>query len=89
MHSSKGSAWIDLSFSLANDKTKAIDEYGMTQLDKVLYNKDSKLANYLFNITKTKDGVSLTVIEGTDWKELNFTLSENGKQMIDQFGITE
>jgi len=89
MHSSEGSAWIDLSFSLANDKTQAIDEYGMTQLDKVSSNKDSNLADYLFTITKTKDGISLTGIEGTAWKGLSFTLCENGKQMIDQFGMTE
>lgn len=89
MHSSEGSAWINLSFNLVYDKPQAIDEYGMTQLDKVSSNKDSKLADYLFTITKTKDGISLSGIEGTAWKELSFTLSENGKQMIDQFGMTE
>jgi len=89
MHSSEGSSWVDLSFSLANDKPQAIDEYGMTQLDKVSSNKDSNLADYLFTITKTNDGISLTGIEGTAWKELSFTLSKNKKQMIDQSGMTE
>lgn len=89
MHSSEGSAWNNLSFNLVYDKPQAIDEYGMTQLDKVSSDKDSKLADYLFTITKTKDGISLTGIEGTAWKELSFTLSENGTQMIDQFGMTE
>lgn len=89
MQGLKGSAWVDLSFSLANDKPQAIDEYGMTQLDKVSSIKDSKLADYLFTITKTKSGITLTGIEGTAWKELCFTLPKNGKQTIDQFGMTE
>ena len=89
MHSSEGSVWINLSFTLVYNKPQAIDEYGMTQLGKVSSNKDSKLADYLITITKTKDGISLTGIEGTAWKELSFTLSKNGKQMIDQFGMTE
>ena len=89
MQSDKGSAWIDLSFSLANNKPQAIDEYGMTQLGKVTTNKDPKLADYLFTITKTKEGITLTGIEGTAWKELSFSLQKNGKQSIDQFGMTE
>jgi hypothetical protein len=89
MQGLKGSAWVDLSFSLANDKPQAIDEYGMTQLDKVSSIKDSKLADYLITITKTKSGITLTGIEGTAWKELSFTLPKNGKQTIDQFGMTE
>ncbi|MCH6199534.1 hypothetical protein MMU07_08090 [Aquiflexum sp. LQ15W] len=89
MQSDNGSAWIDLSFSLSNNKPQAIDEYGMTQLGKVANNKDPKLADYLFTITKTKDGITLTGIEGTAWKELSFTLQKNGRQAIDQFGMTE
>lgn len=89
VQSDKGSAWIDLSFSLTNNKPQAIDEYGMTQLGKVATNKDSKLADYLFTITKTKDGMTLKGIEGTAWKELSFSLQKNGRQAIDQFGMTE
>jgi hypothetical protein len=89
MHSSEGSAWSDLSFILANDKPQAIDEYGMTQLDKVSSDKDSNHADYLFTITRSKNGISLTGIEGTAWKELSFTLSENEKQMIDQSGMNQ
>jgi hypothetical protein len=89
MQSDKGSAWIDLGFSLANNKPQAIDEYGMTQLGKVTTNKDPKLSDYLFTITKTKDGITLTGIEGTAWKELSFSLQKNGRQSINQFGMTE
>lgn len=89
MHSDKGSAWINLSFSLKNNKPQAIDEYGMTKLGKISKNKDPKLADYLFTIAKTKKGISLTGIEGTAWKELSFLLQQNGKQSFDQFGMTQ
>jgi hypothetical protein len=83
LQSLRGSSWFDLSFNLSYDKPQAIDEYGMTQLDKVSTEKDDNLADYLFTITKTKNGVKLTGVEGTAWKELNFTLPKNGQQMID------
>ena len=89
MHSSEGSAWIDLSFSLTADKPQAIDEYGMTSVGQVNSEKDPKLADYLFTITINKDGITLTGVEGTAWKVLNFTLSDNGKQTINQFGMTD
>jgi hypothetical protein len=89
MHSSEGSAWIDLSFRLNNYQTQAVDEWGMTALDKVTEDKDENLADFLFTLTKTENGIELKGLEGTAWTDLSFTLSENGKQMIDQFGMTE
>lgn len=89
MHSSEGSAWIDLNFNLTTDKPQAIDEYGMTSIGQVKSDKDPELADYLFTITITKDGITLAGIEGTAWKVLNFTLSDNGKQTINQFGMTD
>lgn len=37
----------------SKEQTRVIDEFGMTQLDNVSSNKDVKLADYLFTITKT------------------------------------
>ena len=88
MKSEKGSAWIDLSFSLNNDQPQAVDEYGMTELKNVSENKDEKLADFLFTIAKTENGIKLKGIDGTAWTELNFSLAENKKQAIDQFGMT-
>jgi hypothetical protein len=82
-----GSAWTELNFSIKNEKTQAIDEYGMTNLDKVSPMKDSKLADYLFVVTKTKKGILLKGLEGTTWAELSFSLPKSGKQVIDQFGM--
>lgn len=89
MQSVEGSAWIDLSFSINNDRPQAIDEYGMTELNKISSDKDSNLADFLFTITKTKKGIVLKGIEGTAWTDLSFSLLENGKQAIDQFGMTK
>ena len=89
MKSNKGSAWIDLSFSLNNYRPQAVDEYGMTELENVSENKDGNIADFLFTITKTENGIELKGIEGTAWTELKFSLAENKKQAIDQFGMTK
>lgn len=89
MQGIKGSAWLDLSFSLKNDRPQAIDEYGMAELDKVSSDKNSDLADFLFTVTKTEKGIVLIGIEGTAWTNLSFTLPENGKQAIDQYGMTK
>jgi hypothetical protein len=87
IQSFKGSAWTELTFSINNDRPQAIDEYGMAVLDKVSTKKDSNLADFLFTITKTEDGIILKGIEGTAWTDLSFLLSKNGRQAIDQFGM--
>jgi hypothetical protein len=88
MQSVEGTAWIDLSFNLKNDQTQAIDQYGMTELNKVSSNKDSNLADFLFTITKTDSGIKLKGIKGTAWIDLSFSLIKNKKQAFDQYGVT-
>ena len=83
------SAWMHLNFSLDKNKVQAVDEYGMTRLDKVSPKKDSNLTDYLFTITKKKDVIILKGIEGTLWKELTFTLSKNQSQLINQYGMVD
>jgi hypothetical protein len=87
MQSVQGSAWIDLTFSIDNDQPQAIDEYGMTKLDQISPDKDANLADFLFTVSKTENGVVLKGIEGTAWTDLSFSVSENGKQEINQFGM--
>jgi hypothetical protein len=88
MKSVEGSAWIDLTFSINNYRPQAIDEYGMTELGKISSEKDPNLTDFLFTITKTDNGIVLNGIEGTSWTDLSFSLKKNGKQAIDQFGMT-
>lgn len=59
----------------------------MTDLKNVSKNKDENLADYLFTITTTENGIKLRGIEGTTWTELEFSLPDNGKQAIDKFGM--
>jgi arginine repressor len=89
MQSVKGSAWVDLAFILNNYQPQAIDEYGMTELEKNSSDKDANLADFLFTISKTENGIVLKGIEGTAWTDLTFSLDENGRQAIDQFGMTK
>ena len=89
MQGIKGSAWIDLFFSIKNDLPQAIDEYGMTRLDTVSSSKDSNLADFLFTITRTNNRIELKGIEGTAWTDLSFSLAEDKKQAIDQNGMTK
>ncbi len=88
MKSTEGSAWSDLSFNLKNYQPQALDEYGMAELDNPSKNKDKNIADYLFKITKTKNGIELEGIVGTVWTELKFSLPKNKKQAINQFGMT-
>jgi hypothetical protein len=90
MQSSNGSAWLDLSFRLSPDTPQAVDEWGMTSLDDLSADEHPRLADYLFTISYSTNGkISLTGLEGTAWKELSFTLPDNGKQAIHQFGMME
>lgn len=89
IQSLKGCAWVDLSFGQSNDLPQYIDEYGMTEKDNVSAIKDANIADFLIIVTKTKDGINLKGLEGTAWTELNFSISNNGKQTIDQFGMSE
>lgn len=89
LESTKGSAWNELHFDVLPYKTLTIDEYGQTEPDKKTKKKDPKLADYLFTIIKTKDGISLTGLKGTAWETLSFSLAENEKQTINQYGMTD
>jgi hypothetical protein len=61
----------------------------MTKLEKNSSDKDANLADFLFTISKTENGIILKGIEGTAWTDLTFSLVEDGRQAIDQFGMTK
>lgn len=88
MKSTKGSAWTDLTFNLKDYSPQAVDEFGIARSNMAPQTNDEDLADFLFTIAKTKNGIELKGIEGTAWTELKFTLAKNKKQIIDQFGIT-
>ena len=89
LRSSKGSAWLTLSFTLATDETQAIDEYGMTRVGRVYNKKNPELADFLFTLTKTEEGILLKGITGTAWTELRFPLQGGQKQRFNAYGMTK
>jgi hypothetical protein len=85
----EGCAWKELSFSLKDDKFQAVDQYGMTTIDRDKPSDDDKLSNFLFEIQRTKNGISFGGKEGTAWTKLNFSCPDNKcNQYIDQYGMT-
>lgn len=89
LQSNKGTAWTNLSFSLNNYHPQIIDEFGMVKYDETSKSKDSNYADFLFTISKVENEIILKGKQGTAWKDLSFTLVENEKQGIDQFGMTK
>lgn len=89
LQSQQGSAWKELSFNLSDNQVQAVDEFGMAEPEESNAARDNSYADYLFTITKTKDGLLLTGMEGTVWTKLSFSLPANGKQTIDRLGMVE
>jgi len=84
----KGCAFKELTFKLNDENSQAVDQFGMSTLDRDKPLKDKNLANFLFVLKKTKKGLALKGIEGTSWKELSFNSTENKcYQLIDQNGM--
>ncbi len=87
----EGAAWKELSFSLKQDETQYVDQFGMTTLNQDGTTKDSRLANFLFTIKKTKDGFSYKGLKGTPWTELSYGGCPNSdcKQWIGEMGMED
>ncbi|HRP43692.1 MAG TPA: hypothetical protein PLU27_02890 [Ginsengibacter sp.] len=85
LKSTKGTAWINLSFSLRDYQEMTIDEFGMVDPDATgADNSDKALADFCFTIMKTREGIVLKGRKGTAWKELTFSLPMDKSQVIDQ-----
>ena len=86
----EGCAWKTLSYTLSgNNNPQAIDEYGMTELDKVNPQKDANLSNFLFTVERKGNKLFFKGVEGTAWTELSFSISPKQEQAINQMGMTE
>jgi hypothetical protein len=61
----------------------------MTSIEEHKDPMDDKLANFLFTVKRTKDGLEFEGLKGTAWQELTFSCSDTGcKQLIDGSGMT-
>jgi len=83
-----GCAWKELTFA-SNDmnKIQAINQLGMTQLNKDNISNDSDLANFLITLEKTEKGIKLKGIKGSSWTDLSFSLPIGKKQIINELGM--
>ena len=84
-----GCAWSHLEFSMNANHMQFIDEYGMTEEKKVKAEKNPLIADFLFSISRTLDGINLKGIQGTSWSELNYKDSRKGEETIDEMGLVK
>lgn len=89
MKSDKGTACTDFSFNSNKNQPQAINAYAMTNVAHVASSENPNVADFLFIITKTNNGINLKGIKGTSWTDLSFSQVESGKQTIDQNGMQE
>ena len=82
----KGCAWKTLTFKV--EGAQAVNQYGMTGLNEEQPKGDSDLANFLFTIEPTSEGVELRGIEGTAWTHLTFGMKGKQSQSVDEMGMT-
>ncbi|MEL7122721.1 MAG: hypothetical protein AAFO07_24960 [Bacteroidota bacterium] len=88
MECEKGCAWLKLTYN--NDlEEQPIDQNGMANNGHIIPGVDSKIAHFLFNVSKTDKGVSFKGITGTAWTALSFSLKEGEKRAFDQNGTSK
>ena len=83
----EGTAWLNLEFYSNGEESQLVNETGMASLNDTP-SADENLADFLFEITRTKNGFSLKGLEGTAWDYLEFSFGENGRQAFNKMGMT-
>lgn len=82
----EGCAWKVLSFDVS--EAQAIDARGMTGPSEENDNSATELADFLFTIERTEEGVRLEGKRGTAWKVLTFSCASGEcSQAVDQNGM--
>lgn len=84
----EGTAWLNLEFYSPDEKAQLVNENGMASASDAPSSNDN-LADFLFEITRTKDGFALKGLEGTAWDYLEFNFGENGRQAFNELGMTD
>ena len=85
MKCQEGCKWKKLSFSTEQRNQHFISDSGLRKQK----GTENEPAAFLFDIQSTSEGLSLRGFEGTAWTELSFGMKKNGKQKLNQFGMTE
>lgn len=86
----KGCEWKELTFNLEAGQSQAVDQRGLTTPRTARHGVKSPASPFLFNITRTNNGLSLEGKRGTAWTDLSFTCDFNRcNQYISQTGMEE
>ncbi len=86
----EGCAWKELAFTLKTGASQSVDQYGMTSLKRDEIKEDKSIADFLINIKRTKEGISLEGKEGTSWLNLSYNcVKESRLQYIDNNGMVQ
>ena len=80
-----GSNWKELELNLPNNQPQLINKSGLVKSNNNGGIKNSQ--DFLISIQKTEKEIFLKGLSGTGWVELSFTLSENGRQKVNQNGM--
>ncbi len=86
-----GCAWKTLSFSARVDGApQAVDQNGMVRSRGKGSEEQPGLANFLFTIQRTADGVKLQGKRGSAWNSLSFSCPTGRcEQAVDRYGMAE
>ena len=85
-----GCAWRELAFAVAvGAEPIAVDEFGMSSVERLPQVTRSALRRFLFTIRRTADGVELQGLEGFAWTRLGYGgCPSNGcNQAVTRFGM--
>lgn len=82
----EGCAWKELEFTLYENDTQAVNQFGMIYTQDI--KKEMDESSFLFFIKKESKRIILKGIKGSAWTDLSFSLPLHQTQGVDQNGMT-
>lgn len=85
MKCNEGCNWTDLKFSLGEDQTWVINEFGVHI--KSGYHHEDEIS-FAFEVMNAKDGLKFESIKGTAWKELKYGIKPSRLMYLNSTGVS-
>ncbi len=85
MKCTTGCNWTDLKFSLKNNQSMVINEFGVYVSDSYHNEPDLSFAFYVF---EASDGLKFESISGTAWKELRYGSKPSKLMYLNAWGVS-
>ncbi|MDA8693045.1 hypothetical protein N9L92_03210 [Saprospiraceae bacterium] len=80
-------SWTDLSFTLNGLESQTFDANGMVEKGEESRNVDEKYPDFLISIIRNGNHFRLTSERGTAWKDVDFMMSCNNRNLLNHEGI--